>query len=125
MKNLQALRERRDQLARTLTNLVDKDKTPEWKPEHQAQYDQAMAEIGDIDGQIKRHNDAMAAIGMNASTGQVDEELRDRFTRTPGAHGAEAGIASRKRGAWIETLAPTAVVSLSAAHRLPETGGVD
>lgn len=87
MKHLQALRERRDQLARTLTNLVDKDKTPEWKPEHQAQYDQAMAEIGDIDNQIKRHNDAMAAIGAQASAGgHVDDELRDRFTRTQGAH---------------------------------------
>lgn len=91
MKNLQALRERRDQLAHTLTNLVDKDKTPEWKSEHQAQYDQAMAEIGDIDAQIKRHNDAMAAIGAQAAAGQVGDNFREQFTRTPGAHGVETG----------------------------------
>lgn len=128
MKHLQALRERRDQLARTLTNLVDKDKTPEWKPEHQAQYDQAMAEIGDIDGQLKRHNDAMAAIGMNASTGQVDEELRDRFTRTPGAHGAEAGALRAYLGGGIAALAPEQLTAMRArqsgdianAMRLPQ-----
>ncbi|TEX50005.1 MAG: phage major capsid protein [Rhodocyclaceae bacterium] len=128
MKHLQALRERRDQLARTLTNLVDKDKTPEWKPEHQAQYDQAMAEIGDIDGQIKRHNDAMSAIGMNASTGQVDEELRDRFTRTPGAHGAEAGALRAYLGGGIAALAPEQLTAMRArqsgdianAMRLPQ-----
>ena len=128
MKHLQALRERRDQLARTLTNLVDKDKTPEWKPEHQAQYDQAMAEIGDIDGQIKRHNDAMAAIGMNASTGQVDEELRDRFTRTPGAHGAESGALRAYLGGGIAALAPEQLTAMRArqsgdianAMRLPQ-----
>ena len=87
MSQLQALRERRDQLARTLNDLVDKDKTPEWKPEHQAKYDQAMAEIGDIDAQINRYNSAMAAIGSQAaSQGQLSDDLREQFTRTPGAH---------------------------------------
>jgi HK97 family phage major capsid protein len=87
MKHLQAMRERRDQLARTLHTLVDKDKTPEWKPEHQAAYDQSMAEISDIDSQIKRHNDVTAAIGISAADrGQVSDDMRDQFTRTPGAH---------------------------------------
>lgn len=86
--NLQALRERRDALARNLNDLVDDKKTPEWKPDHQNQYDQAMAEIGDIDAKISRHNNAMAAIGAAAAEGsQVDDGLRDRFTRTQGAHG--------------------------------------
>ena len=128
MKHLQALRERRYQLARTLTNLVDKDKTPEWKPEHQAQYDQAMAEIGDIDGQIKRHNDAMAAIGAQAAAGQVGDDLRDRFTRTPGAHGAEAGALRAYLGGGIAALAPEQLTAMRArqsgdianAMRLPQ-----
>ena len=107
MKNLQALRERRDQLARTLTDLVDKDKTPEWKPEHQAQYDQAMTEIGDIDAQIKRHNDAMAAIGLQAAAGgNVADDLRDRFTRTQGAHGADSGALRAYLSGGIAALAP-------------------
>lgn len=87
MKGIHALRERRDALAQNLQTLVDKDKTPEWKPEHQSQYDAAMAEIGDIDAQIKRHNDAMAAIGQSLSNGAgVSDEDRHTFTRTPGAH---------------------------------------
>lgn len=87
MKGIQALRERRDALAKNLQTLVDKDKTPEWKAEHQTAYDQAMAEIGDIDTQIKRHSDAMNAIAAGAAG---DDTLRDQFTRTPGAHGAES-----------------------------------
>lgn len=87
MSKLKALRERRDQLAHDLNNLVDQEKTPDWKPEHQARYDASMSEIGDIDAQIKRHNDAMAAIGMNAAdSGNVHDDLRNQFTRTPGAH---------------------------------------
>lgn len=90
MKSIKALRERRDQLAHTLHNLVDKDKTPEWKPEFQAQYDQAMGELSSIDEQIKRHNDAMTLIAANAAQqgGIADADL-DRFTATPGAHGTE------------------------------------
>ena len=87
MKGIHALRERRDALAQNLSTLVDKDKTPEWKPEHQAQYDAAMKEIGTIDGEIKRHNDAMAAIGLGAANGGgVSDDDRNAFTRTPGAH---------------------------------------
>ena len=92
MKGIQALRERRDALAQQLHALVDKDKTPEWKPEHQQQYDAAMAEIGDIDAQIKRHGEAMAAIAAGAADrGGIADDMRDQFTRTPGAHGAESG----------------------------------
>ena len=92
MKGIQALRERRDALAKNLQTLVDKDKTPEWKPEHQASYDQAMAEIGDIDAQMKRHNDAIAAIAANAAeNGGIADHMRDQFTRTPGAHGTDGG----------------------------------
>lgn len=90
MNSIKALRERRDQLAHTLHNLVDKDKTPDWKPEFQAQYDQAMAEISSIDEQIKRHNDAMNLIAADAAQrGGIADSDRDRFTVTPGAHSAE------------------------------------
>ncbi|MFS2112726.1 phage major capsid protein [Herbaspirillum frisingense] len=91
MSKLQALRERRDVVARALNDLVDKDKTPEWKSEHQEKYDAAMREIADIDAQIKRHNEAMAAIGAAGTEGNVDPTLRNEFTRTPGAHGNNDG----------------------------------
>ncbi|MGL6245639.1 phage major capsid protein [Pseudomonas sp.] len=130
MKNLQALRERRDQLAHTLTNLVDKDKTPEWKPEHQAQYDQAMAEIGDIDAQIKRHNDAMAAIGAQAATGNVGDNLREQFTRTPDAHGTETGALRAYLTGGLMALQPEQLNAMRTrqsgdianAMRLPQAG---
>ncbi len=91
MKSIQALRERRDALAKNLQNLVDKDKTPEWKPEHQASYDQSMAEIADCDAQISRHNAAMAAIAAGAAdNGQISDDMRNQHTRTPGAHSEES-----------------------------------
>lgn len=85
-KGIHALRERRDALAQNLSTLVDKDKTPEWKPEHQSQYDASMKEIGDIDAEIKRHNDAMAAIGTSLGTAGISDDDRNAYTRTQGAH---------------------------------------
>lgn len=83
MKSIRALRERRDALALQLHALVDKEKTPTWGSDQQAAYDAAMKEVADIDAEIKRHTDTMALL----SAGAVDENaLRDRHTRTPGAH---------------------------------------
>lgn len=125
MKNIQALRGRRDALAQTLSTLVDKDKTPEWKPEHQAQYDAAMSEIGSIDAEIKRHNDAMAAISAG---GGISDEERNRFTRTPGAHGEEAGALRAYLQGGLSALQPEALNAMRArqsgdianAMRLPQ-----
>lgn len=77
-KSIQALREERAQVAATLKNLVDKDQTPEWGSDRQAQYDNAMARIDAIDQQIKRHQAAMDAIGAGVS----DDDL-NRFTVEP------------------------------------------
>lgn len=85
MASIQALRERRNALAQQLQTLTDSDKTPDWKPEHQAQYDTAMAEIDTIDGQINRHNAALAKIAENAAQGDI-AGLVDQHTTTPGAH---------------------------------------
>ncbi len=74
-QNIQALREKRDAAAAMLQNLVDKEKTPVWTADCQAKYDNAMAEITAIDGEIKRHNDAMNAIGAG-----VSDADRERFT---------------------------------------------
>jgi HK97 family phage major capsid protein len=86
MKGIQALRERRDALAKELQDLVDDKKTPEWKPEHQEKYDKIMKDIGDIDAQIKRNTDALALIALGGENGTVSDAVRDQFTRTPGAH---------------------------------------
>lgn len=119
MKSIQALRERRDALAKNLQNLVDKDKTPEWKPEHQASYDQAMAEIADCDAQIRRHNDAMNAIAAGAADrGQISDDMRDQFTRTPGAHGAEAGALRAYLSGGIANMAPEDVQRMRARQSM-------
>ncbi len=90
MKGIHSLRERRDSLAKNLTELVDQEKNPTWNSDLQAKYDQAMGEVGDIDAQIKRHNDAQALIGLsNVDNGRVSDEDRNTFTRTPGAHSEE------------------------------------
>lgn len=115
MKSIQALRERRDQLAHTLHNLVDKEKTPEWKPEHQASYDQSMAEIGDIDAQIKRHGNAMAAIAASAAAnGGISDDMREQFTRTQGAHGAESGALKAYLTGGLANLQPEQLNALRA-----------
>lgn len=129
MKGIQALRERRDALAKNLQTLVDKDKTPEWKPEHQSQYDAAMTEIGDIDAQIKRHNDAMAAIAAGAADrGGISDDMRDQFTRTPGAQGAESRALRAYLAGGLANLAAEDLASMRArqsgdianAMRLPQ-----
>lgn len=86
MKGIRALRERRDALAQQLHALVDKEKTPTWGAEQQTAYDTAMKEVGDIDAQIKRHTDTMAVLSAGAAAGAVPDDLRERHTRTPGAH---------------------------------------
>lgn len=91
MTGIQALRERRDALAKTLVDLTDEEKTPKWEAAHQEQYDAAMHEIDDIDGQIKRHNEAMAKISLNAADrGQISDDDRSRFTTTPGAQSQDS-----------------------------------
>lgn len=73
--SIQALRQKRDQAAAILQNLVDKEQTPEWNADCQAKYDAAMADITAIDGEIRRHHDAMNAIGAG-----VTDADRNRFT---------------------------------------------
>lgn len=113
MKGIQALRERRDALANTLQTLVDKDKTPEWKAEHQEKYDASMAEIGDIDAQIKRHNDALNAIAAGAANGQLSDDVRNQFTTTQGKHAADTGLRPYLGGGLV-ALQPEQLTSMRA-----------
>ncbi|RPD90509.1 phage major capsid protein [Neisseria weixii] len=88
--NIQALREKRDAAAALLQNLVDQEKTPVWTNDHQAKYDTAMAEITQIDGEIKRYNDAMNAIGAG-----VSDADRERFTLDAGKQEGQDNSALR------------------------------
>ena len=119
MKGIQALRERRDALAKNLQTLVDKEKPPKWEPEHQTQYDQAMTEISAIDAEIKRHNDALTVIAAGAGNGDISDDIRNQFTRTPGAHGADTGLRSYL-GGGLQALEPTQLNAMRARQSRPQ-----
>lgn len=53
-QSIQALRERRNALAKEVRDLLDKNPGAEWKPEHQTKYDATMTDIERVDGEIAR-----------------------------------------------------------------------
>lgn len=107
MTGIHAQRERRDALAKNLSTLVDKEKTPTWGPDQQGVYDTAMKEIADIDAEISRHNAALAAIGASASDrGGISDGDRNAFTRTPGAHSDETRALRAFMVGGIANMAP-------------------
>jgi len=87
MKSIQALRERRNALAKELNDLLEKNPGDKWKTDasNQEKYDAGMRELDDIDDEMKRIKDVQARLANQAS----EEDLRDRHTRTPGAHQAD------------------------------------
>lgn len=58
-QSVQALRERRNALAKEVRNLLDKNPGAEWKPEHQTEYDAKVGDIERIDAQIKNEQRLM------------------------------------------------------------------
>ncbi|AOK40833.1 phage major capsid protein [Burkholderia vietnamiensis] len=84
MKSIQALRERRDALAKNLNNLLENHAGDKWGADQQKAYDEGMAEIDTIAAEIKRHEGLMARLATDALNGNADG-LRNAVTRTPGA----------------------------------------
>lgn len=75
--SIQALRERRSTLAKSLHELLDKNPGDKWNADLQAKYDQAIAEIDDLDteiGRIQALHDRIAKEAMN-------ERLHETGTR--------------------------------------------
>lgn len=66
MKSIQELRERRTALAINLHTLLDQNPGDKWTTELQNKYDQAMAEIENIDAEAKRIQSVLDAIADNA-----------------------------------------------------------
>lgn len=71
MKSIQELRERRTALATNLHDLLDKNPGDKWNAELQAKYDEAMAEIENIDGEAKRIQAVLNAIAESSEAGQI------------------------------------------------------
>ncbi|AIU28375.1 capsid protein [Pandoraea pnomenusa] len=92
MKSIQALRERRDALAKNLNNLLENHPGEKWTDVQQTAYDDGMREIDTISAEIQRHEGLMARLAADALNGDTDG-LRNAVTRTPGAHSeSTAGV---------------------------------
>jgi HK97 family phage major capsid protein len=73
MSKINALREQRTSLAKTVRNLLDQNPGKNWKPEHQTQYDEHMNEIERIDAEIGR---LQKAADLDAEQ-RFDDAVRD------------------------------------------------
>lgn len=92
MKSIQALRERRDALAKNLNNLLENHPGDKWTDVQQTAYDDGMREIDTISAEIQRHEGLMARLAADALNGDTDG-LRNAVTRTPGTHSeSTAGV---------------------------------
>lgn len=67
MKSIQDLRERRASLAQNLHKLLEENPGNKWDASKQAIYDQSMAEIEDVDAEVKRINAVHEAIKDSAA----------------------------------------------------------
>ena len=71
MQSIQDLRERRASLAKNLHKMLEDNPGNKWNNELQGQYDQAMAEIENIDAEVKRINAVLETIKENAETDAI------------------------------------------------------
>lgn len=87
--SIQALRERRDAIAKNIHSLMENNRGAAWTPDCQKQYDDGMAEVDRINAEIKRNEEYLAKLGEDAANGNP-EGLMNASTRTPGAQGEES-----------------------------------
>ncbi|MBX3629319.1 MAG: phage major capsid protein [Nitrosomonas sp.] len=73
-ETLQALRERHATLAKKTRSLVE-DNNDKWEPQHQEQYDAAMAELDDIKAQIDRTTKMLEKIADEAINDTIEESI--------------------------------------------------
>ena len=78
MQSIQALRERRASLAQNLHKLLEENPGNKWGADQQANYDQAMAEIENVDAEVKRINDVLERIKDSAETSQLRNVIERR-----------------------------------------------
>lgn len=71
MTSIQALRERRSTRAKELHDLLNANPGDKWNADLQSRYDQGMAEIADLDGEMDRHAALAARIADDAMRADV------------------------------------------------------
>lgn len=89
--SIQALRERRDAIAKNINSLMENNKGDKWTADCQKQYDDGMTEVDRINAEIKRNEDYLAKLGEDAANGKPDG-LLNHTVRTPGAQSEESRI---------------------------------
>lgn len=87
-QSIQALRERRSTRAQELHALLNENPGDKWNAGLQAKYDQGMAEIEDLEGEIKRHQALLDKVAEDAMAGQLHD-----------AKGRHVHAAAKKTGA--------------------------
>ncbi|CAG4906152.1 phage major capsid protein [Paraburkholderia saeva] len=113
MASIQALRERRDALAKNLNNLLENHTGDKWAAEQQKAYDEGMAEIDTISAEIKRHEGLMARLAADALNGKTDG-LVNATTKVSGAQGVESAALRAYLTGGIAAMAPEDVTNLRA-----------
>lgn len=78
MQSIQDLRERRASLAKNLHKLLEDNPGNKWDSSLQNQYDQSLAEIENIDSEVKRINAVLEAIKDSAETGAIRNVVERR-----------------------------------------------
>ncbi|WP_232430850.1 phage major capsid protein [Burkholderia ubonensis] len=86
---IQALRERRDALAKNLNALLENNPGDKWGAEQQKAYDEGLAEMDRVSAEIKRHEGLMNRLAEEALAGNP-EGLINAHVKTPGAHEGES-----------------------------------
>ncbi|WP_275760831.1 phage major capsid protein [Ralstonia pseudosolanacearum] len=87
--SIQALRERRDAIAKNINTLMENHQGDKWGADQQKAYDEGMGELDRVNAEIKRSEEYLARIGEEAAQGRPDD-LLNAAVRTPGAHSEES-----------------------------------
>ncbi|MDR3427949.1 phage major capsid protein [Silvimonas sp.] len=89
--SIQALREQRTTLAKSIENLLDKKANPAWNNDLQAQYDNQMGELEKVNAELTRLTNFHAQLAETATArGVVSDDLRNQFTRDTQHQSAES-----------------------------------
>jgi HK97 family phage major capsid protein len=79
--NVQALRERRNALAKETRDLLNNNPGDKWNAECQAKYDDFMAKIESVDAEIKREIDADERLGLEVAAERTAKVTQDASGR--------------------------------------------
>lgn len=76
MKSIQALRERRNARASEVRSLLDGNPGEQWNAALQAKYDEGMAEIETLDGEIGRHQKLLDKMAEDHQLDQIEHDAQ-------------------------------------------------